>query len=266
MMTTSVQPQKATDLPASPAPEPTARQIYELQVPGSQEVALNEVLLMEEAANAQGDSGAARPLQTESLPDVYEKAGVRVPAHGFTILKVADMLSSAHLRGLSTDGKRAALLMALEANSVHLNDVLEDASRRDQALNQYEARQQKTFQDFKTWKQQQNQKIQAEIDLLIEACRSRMETNEKEVATEKARLDGWCALKREEEKRIRSASSQFVQNNQPASIAETVPVTAAQPEAAAAGTGAKAKPLATPVPVTDSPSDFGAKRLARWKR
>lgn len=257
-MATSVQPQKAVHLPASPALDPSARPNYELQVPGSQEVALDEVLHMKEAG-----SGHALPLQTESLPDVYENAGVRVPADGFTILKIAEMLGSSHLRALSAEGKRAAVLMALEANSIQISDVLEDAARRDLALNQYEARQQKTFEDFKTCKQQQNQKIQEEIDLLIEACRARIEANDQELASEKARLDGWRTLKREEEKRIRSACSHF--GEQPSAIADATPGAVAQPELPSAATLAKARPVLT-TPVTENPADAGAKRLSRWKR
>jgi hypothetical protein len=262
--------------------EPVAQPVrpsFDLQVPGSQEMVLNEAMHTAETNGL--PPGAVPVLQTESLPVVYEQAGVVVPGHGFTILKVADMLGSAHLRTLSTEGKRAAILMALEANSVQVNDVIEDAARRDLALNQYEARQQKTFQDFKAWKQQQNQEIQAEIDLLIEACRSRIEANEKEVADEKARLEEWRSQKKDEEKRIRSASSHFVPSNsveQPASVTEPVMGAAPQNEAPPVAAPAKAKPVESRAPESPSlPNSKGApartpatdpsgKRMSLWKR
>jgi len=276
--------QNANGLPAPSVLEPSA---YDLQVPGSQEVALSEVMYAAEAQdlprhpNALSEPGSVPAIQTDSLPGVYAQAGVHVPGHGFTILKVAEMLGSSHLRTLSLEGKRAAILMALEANNVQVTDVIEDAARRDLALNQYEARQQKTFQDFKTWKQQQNQEIQAEIDLLIEACRSRIEANEKEVAGEKARLDEWRTQKREEEKRIRSASSHFVPNSgadQPASITEPVLGAAPQLEAPPVGASVKPKPIEARVPespaVTNGkgapartpPADNGGKKMSLWKR
>src|SRR5258708_4583849 len=143
-------------------------------------------------------------IQTPSFPEVYQRAGIRAPAHGFTILKIADMVSSNYLRELSREGKRAAILMALEASNVQIQDVIEDGAQRDLALNEYEAHQQKTFQDFKTQKQQQNQEIQAEIERLTQAYRSTIQANEKEVAEEKARLDDWRAKKREEERRLRT--------------------------------------------------------------
>ncbi|HWZ42892.1 MAG TPA: hypothetical protein VNW97_05420 [Candidatus Saccharimonadales bacterium] len=281
MNTLSQSQQNGAGLPAPAALVPSD---YDLQVPGSQEVALSEVMYADEAQDALrhpitlAEPGSAPALQTDSLPGVYAQAGVPVPGHGFTILKVADMLGSSHLRSLSLEAKRAAILMALEANNVQVNDVIEDAARRDLALNQYEARQQKTFQDFKTWKLQQNQEIQAEIDLLVEACRSRIETNDKEVAHEKARLDEWRGQKREEEKRIRSASSHFVSggDDQPSVVAEPVlgVVVAPQPEVAPT----KAKPVEARAPespaVTNGKgtpartpaSENGGKRASLWKR
>lgn len=153
---------------------------------------------------------AALPaIQTQGLSEVYEQAGVSLPKHGFSILKIAEMLSSVHIRDLAPEAKRAAVMMALEANNVQLNDIVEDASRREHALNDYETRQQQAFQNYKAAKQQQNQEGQAEIERLMEQLRLRIETNDKDVSSEKARLDEWRGKKREEERRIRNAVSHF---------------------------------------------------------
>jgi hypothetical protein len=168
------------------------------------------------------------PPEPISLSEVYEKAGVKPPAHGFTVLKVADMLASSYIRDLPAAGKRSSILMALEASNVQLNDVLEDGARREAALNDYENRQQKAFLDFKAQKQQQSQQIQAEIDRLVEKCRARIQANDQEVATEKARVDEWRSKKREEERRIRSATSPFVTNGSAAQQANnTEPIATA---------------------------------------
>ncbi len=152
---------------------------------------------------------APQPIQTPNLFDVYEQAGVRVPAHGFSILKIAEMLSNGHIRDLAPEAKGAAVLMALEASNVKLKDVIEDAAVRERVLNEYEAQQQQIFQNYKIGKQQQNQEAQAEIERLMEQLRLRIQTNEKELTSEKARLDEWRAKKREEERRIRTAASHF---------------------------------------------------------
>lgn len=160
--------------------------------------------------------GALPMIQTPGLPEVYEQGGIRVPAHGFSILKVAEMLGSVHVRDLAPDAKRAAILMALEASNIQLADVIEDAARRELALNDYEARQQQTFQSYKAGKQQQNQELQVEIERLIEQLRLRIQENEKELTSEKTRLDEWRTRKREEERRIRTAASLFGVAAQPA--------------------------------------------------
>jgi hypothetical protein len=188
-------------------------------------------------------SGGVPAIQALSLPEVYAQSGVSTPAHGFTILKLADMLGSAHIRDLPMAGKRSSILMALEASNVQLNDVLEDGAKRESALNDYEARQQQAFQDFKAQKLQQNQEIEAEMERFAEACRSRIQANQKEVSMEKARIDEWRTKKREEERRIRSAASPFATNGaahhlgktEPAVEAAALPADLSQSDMSAAG-------------------------------
>src|SRR6516225_3615830 len=132
------------------------------------------------AAPKAAPQGPLTKIQTQSLPEVYTQGGIGVPAHGFTILKVAEMLGSVHVTNLAPDAKRAAILMALEASNIQLANVLEDAARREQVLNDYEVRQQQTFQNYKAGKQQQAQELQAEIERLMEQLRLRMQENEKE--------------------------------------------------------------------------------------
>ncbi len=211
----------------------------------------------------QGQGGPAR-IQTQSLPEVYNEGGVRVPAHGFSILKVAEMLNSVHVRDLAPDAKRAAILMALEASNIQLADILEDASRREQVLNDYEARQQQTFQNYKAGKQQQSQELQAEIERLMEQLRQRMQENEKEVTSEKARLDEWRTRKREEERRIRSATTLFTGPSQPAAGEATsaAPASATrQPSISDAPAAARKVDTSTP-----SAPERPASRPSLWKR
>ena len=53
------------------------------------------------------------------------------------------MLSSEHLRGLSSASKHSALLMALEAAGIAVKDILQDAVQRQRLLNDYEESQQR---------------------------------------------------------------------------------------------------------------------------
>jgi hypothetical protein len=198
----------------APSPEVNAQLLYEHQVMVPEAVPGKDLREKEThvSSRVMGGSGVTPVIPAQPFAEVYQQAGIRPPAHGFTILKIAEMVSSSHLRDLSREGKRGAILMALEASNVQVQDVIEDGAQRDTALNDYEAQQQKMFQDFKARKQHLNQETQAEMERLIEACRATIQANEKEIADEKARLDDWRTKKREEERRMRSAASHLVAN------------------------------------------------------
>ena len=210
--------------------------------------------------------GTPPAIQTPSLSEVYAQAGVRVPAHGFSILKVAEMLGSVHIRELPPDAKRAAVLLALEASNIQVNQVTEDAALRERVLNDYEARQLQIFQNYKTGKAQHSQETQAEIERLIEQLRLLLQSNEKEVASEKNRLDEWRARKREEERKIRTAASLFAPTLAQQPATDTIPVPPGpQPDApAAAASAANRSPAASPA--TDNSAGKSPARPSLWKR
>ena len=72
------------------------------------------------------------------LSIVYESAQIVPPAHGYTVLKVAEMLQSEHIRALPAEVRRKSVLVALDAAGVKVEDIVEDAVRRDRALDTYE--------------------------------------------------------------------------------------------------------------------------------
>jgi hypothetical protein len=69
------------------------------------------------------------------------------------------MLNSDRIRSLSPDIKRASVLMALDAAGTSADDLLQDATRRQQALSSYEAGQQKQLEEFEARKAQENAQI-----------------------------------------------------------------------------------------------------------
>src|SRR5262249_48977308 len=90
--------------------------------------------------------------QFSSFDEIYRTAPAAEPECNYSILKVAAMLKSAHLTGMSMDTKRAALMMALEAAGVEVKGVLQDAMIRQRALNDYEEGQQKMLREFESAK------------------------------------------------------------------------------------------------------------------
>src|SRR5689334_14956362 len=68
-----------------------------------------------------------------------KKAPVETPpppvkAARFGIAKVVEMVNSPHLSGLSQDAKRCAVMMALEAVGVSVEELLQDAVLRQRTL------------------------------------------------------------------------------------------------------------------------------------
>ena len=120
-----------------------------------------------------------------SFAEIYDSAEIHPPAHGFTIMKVAEMLHSEHIRNLPREVKRSSVLVALEAAGAPLQDVIADAVKRDRALDTFESVQQKSVASLEERKTQENQQIQAEMDRIIADHRARMQANNDEVAKEK---------------------------------------------------------------------------------
>ena len=83
---------------------------------------------------------------TPTFEEIYEAARIAPPSHGYSILKVADMLRSEHIASLPADVKRKSVLLALDAAGVPIADIIEDAVRRDRALDTFERTQQKALE------------------------------------------------------------------------------------------------------------------------
>jgi len=148
-----------------------------------------------------------------SFAEIYQAAEITDAGHGYTILKVADMLQSEYIRNLSPTVKRSSLMLALEAAGVKVQEVVQDAVRRDRALDTYEHVQEKALHELEARKAEENRQIQAELDRLVTEHQARIQKNNDEVAKEKERFYGWRLQKQQEEQKIHDAVSYFVTEN-----------------------------------------------------
>jgi hypothetical protein len=148
-----------------------------------------------------------------SFADIYSAAEIPDPPHGYSILKVAEMLQSEHIRTMPADVKRSSVLVALDAAGVDIKDVIQDAVRRDRALDTFERVQEKAVTDLEAKKTQENAQIQAEIDKYVSEQRAKIQANNDEVTREKERFFGWRLKKQQEEKKISDAVAPFVSEN-----------------------------------------------------
>jgi len=143
----------------------------------------------------------------DTFEHIYRTAPVNQPQVAYSVLKVAEMVNSQHLVGMSTEVKRAAILMALETAGAEPKDILQDAMLRQRALNDYEEMQQKILQDFETAKAEDNRNIQAELDRITSEYMARVQANVDEVARHQDNFRAWQKSKQQEMHTIAEASS-----------------------------------------------------------
>jgi hypothetical protein len=150
---------------------------------------------------------------SSSFDEIYRAAEIRGPSHGYTIYKLAEMLHSEHIRSMPPEMKRNSILLALEAAGVKLQDIIEDAVRRDKALDTFEGVQRKSVEALEAKKTEENRQIQAEIDRLVAEHRARIQANSEAIAREKERFASWLRDKQAEEMKIADAIGYFVPAN-----------------------------------------------------
>ncbi len=156
-------------------------------------------------APSSGNGFAACGMDLLPCEEIYRSAGIKGPRLGYSIGKVIEMLQSDHIKALSTETKRASLLMALEAAGVQVDEVLQDATLRQRAITSYEAIQRKHLEEFEARKAQENVAIQAESERVGAEYAARISRNLDEVAREKDGFRKWQTTKQQEAQRISDA-------------------------------------------------------------
>jgi len=167
------------------------------------------------SSGSNGFAGSASELQ--AFEEIYRAAGIKGPRLGYSIGKVIEMLQSEHIRNLATETKRASLLMALEAAGVQVDEVLQDATLRQRAINSYEAIQRKHLEEYEARKAQENCAIQAEMERVSAEYSARISNNLEEIAREKDSFRKWQLRKQNEAQRISEAVALCVTQTGPAS-------------------------------------------------
>ena len=138
---------------------------------------------------------------------IYRGATVRPPQLAFGILKVVGMINSGHLSSLTPDGRRAAVMMALEAMGAEAEDLLHDAVVRERALKEYEDKQLERLHGLEAEKLLENQRLQAELDGLTADYMARMQANLDHVAREQDELRSWQRKKSQQAQQIAEAAA-----------------------------------------------------------
>jgi hypothetical protein len=209
----------------APGDEPSASGVGE--APAATSSAAQTIA--EIAASIQPPPPGPPVANPQSFDEIYQAAEIRTPAHGFTIFKIAEMLKSEHIRALPVEIKRSSVLLALDAAGVKLQEIIEDAVRRDRALDTFELVQQRALDQLEAKKAEDNRKLQEEADRVLNELRAKIQGNNDEVARERERMQTWRLQKQQEERRIADAVAPFASENP----ITTGPAAPAKPESTA---------------------------------
>lgn len=163
--------------------------------------------------------------QVPSFDEIYRAAGIAAPAHGYSAYKVLEIVSSAELAPLDAKAKAQAIAGFLKMNpggAVPLRDVIQDAVKRDQALDRFEDFLRQRLQERAQKAEQEGARLQSEIDALLQQKREAQEKGRLAVEEETRRFAEWQARKRIEERKLYDAVAPFVETN-PVSLGSEPP-------------------------------------------
>jgi hypothetical protein len=148
---------------------------------------------------------AGFPIELLAAEDVYRTSGIRTPRKDYGINKVIEMLRSEHVRDLPKEMKRAAVLMALDAAGIPIEEVLRDAKARQDALDSYEAERKTQIEAEWARKAKENAQILAELESAKLQHMAAINRNLDRIAREKATFGDWVAAKQQESQSIADA-------------------------------------------------------------
>ena len=164
--------------------------------------------------NTGAETTFSKPVKGSiDLGTVYDAAKIGAPPHGYSVLKVAEMLRSEHIRALPPDVKRKSIMVALDAAGVKVTEIVEDAVRRDRALDTYERVLQKSLEELRAQTAAENKRIEDEIAKRVAELRAKIDENTTKAKREQDDFQAWQTRKHQEEEMIADAVSHFVSEN-----------------------------------------------------
>jgi hypothetical protein len=125
------------------------------------------------ASLAPAAPSALTPLS--DFEDVYRKAGIKSPIHGYGVERVYRLLTSRRLVGLDRNVRRSALLTALDAAGVPASDVSQDAVLRRKALTAFEAEKALELQSLRSRNESRAEALQDTIETFTRQKQSQIE-------------------------------------------------------------------------------------------
>jgi len=123
------------------------------------------------------------------------------------IAKAMDMLNSPHLAGMTSDAKRGALLMALEAAGTTVESLIQDAVYQQRLLDQQEEQHEAKLRRLEAAKLEENRSVQADLDRLTAKHMQRLQANLDIIARHQDEFRAWQKEKQQEALRMTDAAA-----------------------------------------------------------
>ena len=196
--------------PAPPAPPPTSSSAFVGRARGRQ--------LPSEVAQAAPPNRVTRSEVASDVQDftaVYKEAGITLPPHGYGVDRVAEMLQGKRLASLSREVRATAVLAALEAARVDVQDVIEDGVRRDKALDAFETAKERELVERKAATESRVQSLRKDLDELLRKINAEIETLKQQSQEAEAAFSELQVRKRREEGRLHDVVAHFVEGANP---------------------------------------------------
>lgn len=151
------------------------------------------------------------PADVTDFAPVYNEAGIAPPGHGYGVDKVADMLENSRLAVLGQEARAAAVLAALEAADVPIHDVIEDALRRDRALEAFREAKRRELEELKARNEARTRAIKEEFETMLRERNTEMASLKQTIEDAVASFAELQTRKRKEEERLQEVTSHLVE-------------------------------------------------------
>jgi len=131
------------------------------------------------------------------FPKVFEAAGIKPPAHGWTIERLTSLLHTEQFKAMERESMQKAVLGLLANDKAPVEDVVKDAVARDHSIDAYEGFVRKKMRERAAARERRVAETQAKIQELQQEC-SRL-AEEAKVDREQWRrwLDGKIAFEKD---------------------------------------------------------------------
>lgn len=122
---------------------------------------------------------------------IFEAAGVKPAAHGWTIERLISLLRTDQYRAMEAPSVQKAVLGLLAAEKASVEDLVKDAMARDSSLDAYDEFVRKKMKDRDAARQRRIAELQTQIKDLEQECARQAE----EGRADQERLDQWLDRK-----------------------------------------------------------------------